>query len=298
MKVSETQKLVDDARRGVAGKAPVLPAAPIVVATPITPPASPPTTNSDVPAVPTIALAKYRELEQMHAAVNIALRNEKDKAKKTELAASKSNSKAFVTNNEVAVLESEIKRLKAVPPTIVVEERIVEKVVVAERIVEKIVIKVVDRPVERAANGSGRLLAHRLVIPLTIRVEITPSAGTPPSVVEARLREAITKMAATVSVLQGAIATLRDENSKSPSPFNLVVHSNWSFDRSRHLFFLVASSTDDLAFQLRCCSRALVSEHGISIGFRFVVVADLRFSFFAIRSFSFCNLLCLFHPFD
>lgn len=137
MKVSETQKSLDDARRAVAGKPPTIPAAPI------TPPDTPPTTKPDIPTtksdVPTIALAKYRELEQMHAAVNIALRNQKDKAKKNELAVAKAAQAAQ-------------------PAKVVVEERIVEKVVekIVERVVEKVVIKLVDRPVERAANGSGK----------------------------------------------------------------------------------------------------------------------------------------------
>lgn len=50
------------------------------------------------------------------------------------------------------------------------------------------------------------------------------------SATEARLREAIKKMAATVSLLQGTIKTLRDENSTSPrfSPSSLLTLSHFT----------------------------------------------------------------------
>ena len=68
MKVSETEKLIGSAPPSATSTAP------------ITPPESPPTLKS---VVPTIELAKHRELQDMKKAVDISLQNEKDISKKS-----------------------------------------------------------------------------------------------------------------------------------------------------------------------------------------------------------------------
>lgn len=137
MKVTETEKSFTDARRAAAGKPPVEPVAPI------TPPVSPVAAKNEVP---TIALSQYRELEQMKAAVDIALKNEKESSRKAKRANSSKEDASHELSETITALQAEINVLRSAPPTIVVEERIVEK----------IVTKLVDRPVERGANGSGR----------------------------------------------------------------------------------------------------------------------------------------------